>query len=150
MSNRVVIHGIVPAKSNCYVIIKLRSKDPNKKEHYSLARSSQLKKYIQDFAYQYGPHKQPTIEGPFQFQMTVYYANERADLDNSLKVVLDCLQEAKAFHNDNKCEEITVKKRIDKINPRIEFSILPLSAQPSNAPPQGDLFKPEPKPESWV
>jgi twinkle protein len=56
----------------------------------------------------------------------VFYDSRRPDLDNSLKVVLDCLQKAKVIKNDNKAMEILARKHLDKINPRIEFSIVEL------------------------
>lgn len=153
MSNVCIVYGRVPAKSNCYIVIKLKPKDPAKKEHYSLAKSSELRKYEKDFMYQCVMYKNKNIQGPFRLEMTVYFANKRSDLDNSLKVVLDCLQEVKAFPNDSECEEIDIKKRVDPGNPRVEFAILPLTSQPVNdskPPQQGDLFQPERKPENWV
>ena len=66
------------------------------------------------------------IEGNFKFIIDVFYDSRRPDLDNSLKVVLDCLQKAQAIKNDNLCMEINAKKHLDKENPRVEFSIIPL------------------------
>jgi Holliday junction resolvase RusA-like endonuclease len=59
----------------------------------------------------------------FEFYMDVFYPNQRSDLDNSLKVVLDCLQKVKAIQNDNKCVKIVVRKFLDKEKPRVEFVI---------------------------
>tara|TARA_R110001592_G_scaffold44370_1_gene142839 strand:- start:881 stop:1105 length:225 start_codon:yes stop_codon:yes gene_type:complete len=66
------------------------------------------------------------IEGEFKIEVDVYYPNRRSDLDNSLKVVLDCLQKCGAIKNDNRCLEIIARKHLDKLNPRIEFDIIPL------------------------
>jgi hypothetical protein len=55
--------------------------------------------------------------------MDVYYLNQRSDLDNSAKVVLDCLQKVKAIKNDNKCVKLVLRKFLDKEKPRIEFVI---------------------------
>ena len=55
--------------------------------------------------------------------MEKYLEQEKS---NSLKVVLDCLQKAEVIKNDNKCIEIIAKKHLDKIDPRIEFSIVPI------------------------
>jgi Holliday junction resolvase RusA-like endonuclease len=63
------------------------------------------------------------IDGNFKFIIDVFYDSRRPDLDNSLKVVLDCLQKAKAIKNDNKCLEINAYKHLDKLKPRIEFII---------------------------
>jgi Holliday junction resolvase RusA-like endonuclease len=66
------------------------------------------------------------IEGNFKFEIDVYYNSRRPDLDNSLKSTLDCLQKCSAIKNDNKCVEIIARKHLDKLNPRIEFDIIPL------------------------
>ena len=71
-------------------------------------------------------YKYELIECEFKFVIDVYYDSRRPDLDNSLKVVLDCLQKANAIKNDNKTMEIVARKHLDKLNPRIEFSIIPL------------------------
>jgi len=69
-------------------------------------------------------YKYELIETEFKFIIDVYYDSRRPDLDNALKVVLDCLQKAGAIKNDNKCIEIVAEKNLDKENPRIIFSIL--------------------------
>lgn len=117
-----VIFGTPPAKSNCYIIIQFRKKGTDK-NHASLAKTSALKKYEKDFYIQCNQYRNANIDGYFQFEMQVYYPNQRSDLDNSLKVVLDCLQMVGAFPNDNKCTRIVLDKFLDKLNPRIEFTI---------------------------
>ena len=77
--------------------------------------------YVQMLNYKYN-----LIESEFKFIIDVYYDSRRPDLDNSLKVVLDCLQKAEVIKNDNKCIEIIAKKHLDKIDPRIEFSLVPI------------------------
>jgi Holliday junction resolvase RusA-like endonuclease len=47
----------------------------------------------------------------------------RPDLDNGMKILLDCLQGCKAIQNDRQCVEIHARKLIDKNNPRVEFVI---------------------------
>ena len=69
-------------------------------------------------------YKYELIDTEFKFIIDVYYDSRRPDLDNSLKVVLDCLQKAGAIKNDNRCLEIIAKKHLDKDNPRVKFSIL--------------------------
>jgi Holliday junction resolvase RusA-like endonuclease len=110
------IFGTVPSKSNCYKIIKLGN-------HASLAKTSALKKYENDFFIQCNHYRNANIDGYFEFYIDVYYPNQRSDLDNSLKAVLDCLQKVKAITNDNKCCKIVANKFLDKLNPRIEFEI---------------------------
>ena len=46
------------------------------------------------------------ISTDFMFTVDVYYPTLKSDLDNSLKVILDCLQSAGMIKNDNKCIRI--------------------------------------------
>ena len=112
-----MITGNCPSKSNCYKVIKLGSK-------CSLGKQKHLKSYENSFKLQMLQYKYELIETEFKFIIDVYYDSRRPDLDNALKVVLDCLQKAGAIKNDNKCIEIVAKKHLDKENPRIIFSIL--------------------------
>ena len=111
-----VIHGTCPSKSNSYKIIKIGN-------IYSLGKTPTLKKYEQDFYIQCNVYRDANIDGYFEFYMDVYYPNQRSDLDNSAKVVLDCLQKSKAIINDNKCVKLVLRKFLDKEKPRIEFVI---------------------------
>jgi len=114
-----IIAGNVPSKSNQYKVIKLGNK-------CSLGKQSQLKSYENSFKLQMLNYNYELIESNFKFIIDVYYDSRRPDLDNSLKVVLDCLQKAQAIKNDNKCLEIIAKKHLDKEKPRIEFEIIPI------------------------
>ena len=111
-----VIYGSVPSKSNCYKIVTVYG-------HGSLAKKDALKKYEADFFIQCNQYRNKNIEGYFEFEVDVYYPSQRADLDNSFKIVLDCLQKVKAIKNDNKCVRIVANKYLDKVNPRVEFKI---------------------------
>ena len=110
------ILGNTPSKSNCYRIIKLG-------KHASLAKTPLLKKYEESFFWQVGALRDKMISVPFEFHVDVFYPSKRSDLDNSFKVVLDCLQKCKVIKNDNNCSLIHARKFIDKENPRIEFTI---------------------------
>lgn len=119
-----IIYGVIPSKSNCYVIITMKPpKDSDKKGHASLAKSAALKRYENDFYIQCNQYRNKMIDGYFQVEVDVYYPNQRSDLDNSLKVLLDCLQKVGAFKNDNKCTRIVANKFLDPVNPRIEFEV---------------------------
>ena len=113
-----VIIGICPSKSNCYKIITIGN-------HASLAKTKSMKQYEDNFYIQCNYYRNKMIAGYFELHIDVFYPSERADLDNSLKVVLDCLQRAKAIPNDNKCVKIVAQKFKDENNPRIEFVIIP-------------------------
>lgn len=72
------------------------------------------------------PDRGLMIDTRFKLTIDVYYQSDRPDLDNALKVVLDCLQTCKDIKNDRLCAEIIARKLIDKDKPRIEFLIEPL------------------------
>ncbi|MBC8399660.1 MAG: RusA family crossover junction endodeoxyribonuclease [Flavobacteriales bacterium] len=114
-----IIKGDCPSKSNQYKVIRLGNR-------CGLGKQKSLYDYEKSFLNQMLNYNYETIEGEFKFEIDVYYPNRRKDLDNSLKVVLDCLQKAQAIKNDNKCLEIIAKKHLDKEEPRIEFTIIPL------------------------
>ena len=113
------IMGNCPSKSNCYKVIRLGNR-------CGLGKQKKLEIYEKSFKAQMLNYKYDIIETEFKFIIDVYYDSRRPDLDNSLKVVLDCLQKAGAIKNDNKCLEIVAKKHLDKENPRVKFSILRL------------------------
>lgn len=113
---RQVIYGNTPSKSNCYKIITLGG-------HGSLAKTAAMKAYENNFYIQCDKYRNKNIAGYFEFHVSVYYPSQRSDLDNSLKVVLDCLQKCKAIANDNKCVKIVAEKYLDVKNPRVEFEI---------------------------
>lgn len=117
-----VINGLIPSKSNCYKIITFKSKDP-KKSHSSLAKTSALKDYEKSFFIQCNQYRDKKIDEYFQIEVDVFYPNQRSDLDNCLKILLDCLQAVGAITNDNKCTRIVANKYLDKNNPRVEFVI---------------------------
>jgi Holliday junction resolvase RusA-like endonuclease len=108
------IIGKCPSKSNCYKVIKLGN-------HASLAKTKALSDYEKSFYLQCNQYRNQNIEGLFELKLKVYYDSNRADLDNSLKVILDCLQKVSAIKNDNNCVRILAEKFIDKTQPRIEF-----------------------------
>lgn len=105
-----VIHGTCPSKSNCYRI-----------GHKTLFKTDALKKYEDNFYIQCDKYRNKNITGYFEIYVSVYYPNQRADLDNALKIILDCLQRCNAIPNDNKCVKIVAEKYLDKDKPRVEF-----------------------------
>lgn len=112
-----IIKGRTPSKSNTYRIIKIGNRA-------SLAKTPETRAYERNFILQCNKYRNKRIEGDFKLDIDVYFPSNRQDLDNSLKVVLDCLQECKAIVNDRACIEINARKFIDKNNPRIEFKIV--------------------------
>lgn len=114
----VTVQGQAPSKSNTYKVITLNG-------HGSLAKQQALKNYESSFYWQLpAGYRGLGIEGPFELYIRVYFTTMAHDLDNSLKVVLDCLQYTKTIKNDNRCAKIVAEKFIDKDAPRIEFCIV--------------------------
>ena len=112
---RQVIYGQVPSKSNFYRIVKVGG-------HATLTKTAALRKYESAFFLQCGLRGQD-IQEWFELEVDVYYASNRPDLDNALKVILDCLQQCKAIRNDRYCVRIVARKFVDKERPRIEFEV---------------------------
>lgn len=111
------ITGNVPSKSNQYRIITLKG-------HGSLAKTKALKEYENTFFMQSGKYRNLNIDKYFEYHVKVFYPSMRTDIDNSLKIQLDCLQKCKAIKNDNLCIKVVAEKFIDKENPRVEFKIV--------------------------
>lgn len=111
MEIKEIIHGVCPSKSNSYRI-----------GHNGMYKSKALTDYESKFFIQC-KNRNKMISTYFELDMQVYYPSERSDLDNSLKIVLDCMQKAKLIKNDNKCVKIVVQKFLDKDRPRVEFSL---------------------------
>lgn len=115
----ITIAGQVPSKSNSYRIVTTAG-------HGSLAKTDALKKYETAFYLQMGKYRDLGIKGLFEFHADVYYTSMCHDIDNALKVLLDCLQKGGAIKNDNRCTHIVARKFIDKKNPRVELRIVEL------------------------
>jgi Holliday junction resolvase RusA-like endonuclease len=111
----ITILGQVPSKSNGYKIGNNR-----------LYKSRELKEYEERFLWQNAVAKYKsteTIKEKFAIEIFVYFQSNRSDLDNSAKIILDCLQNCKVIENDRLCHRLIMHKFIDKDNPRIEFEI---------------------------
>jgi len=111
------IEGKVPSKSNNYRVFMRNGS-------YCIGKSDVTKEYEELFYWKASKYRNLQIKGLFEFYCKVYYPSKRSDLDNSLKVQLDCLQYCKAITNDNNCVKIVAEKFIDKENPRVEFKIV--------------------------
>ena len=111
-----VILSSVPSKSNSYKIITLQG-------HASLAKTPALKAYEKSFYLQCNKYRNKNIKGLFELHLDVYNSSQRPDLDNSFKICLDLLEACKAIENDRNCVKIVAQKFVDKVNPRIEFTI---------------------------
>lgn len=116
MKHEQVILGSVPSKSNQYKITTIAG-------HASLGKTKTMKEYEKKFYLQCGAYRNKNIQGFFELYVDVYFQSNQPDLDNSLKGLLDCLQTVNAIKNDRNCVKIVANKYIDKMNPRIEFTL---------------------------
>lgn len=125
------IFGNVPSKSNSYKIITIKKKaepgqsEADRKAFHKLGGTKQLRAYEKGFILQCTKYRNANINEEFIFEINAYYERKASDLDGCFKVVLDLLQEVGAIENDNLCVKIIAEKFIDKIDPRIQFRIIP-------------------------
>lgn len=112
---RQVIVGQTPSKSNSYIVIR-------RDDHSSLGKSDALIRYERQFFMQCSLRRKG-ITSRFKLTVDVFFRSDRSDLDNAMKIILDCLQGCGAIKNDRQCVELHARKFIDKKNPRIEFEI---------------------------
>ena len=89
-----------------------------------MAKTSAMKEFEKKFYLQCGTYRNRNIQGFFELYADVYFQSNQPDLDNSLKGLLDCLQGCNAIKNDRNCVKIVANKFIDKLNPRIEFTLV--------------------------
>jgi Holliday junction resolvase RusA-like endonuclease len=115
MNYTMTIQSKVPSKSNSYRIITIGG-------HASLGKTKALKEYEKAF-YLQCPCRGANIENYFSLELKVFHENNRPDLDNAMKILLDCLQTCKVIKNDRQCTEIHAYKYVDKTNPRVEIAI---------------------------
>lgn len=132
MNHEAVVYGSVPSKSNQYRIVTLNG-------HGSLAKTSALKEYEKSFYLQCG-YRNKKIQGFFELYADVFFQSNQPDLDNSLKALLDCLQNCNAIKNDRNCVKIVANKFIDKNNPRIEFTLIEVDNVKERTTAQPSLF----------
>lgn len=110
------IYGQVVSKANHYLAVPAKNGDKR------IIKDSVIREYEKEFARQCKIYKGRMINQPFRFTARVYYKHWNHDVDNSIKTVMDCLQQCGAITNDNLMQQLTVSKHIS-VTPRIEFCI---------------------------
>lgn len=106
-----VIFGNVVSKANHYQATR-----------HGIIKDAIIRAYERSFARQC-QHKGANINVPFVLDIRVFYETSKNDLDNSIKTILDCLQDNGVISNDNLCVEIRAKKGFDSKNPRAIISV---------------------------
>ena len=118
MIEKETIYGQVVAKANSYKAVPDKSTGGRR-----IIKNEDVRNYEKSFARQCKIYRNRKIDGMFKLLIAVYQKSQRYDLDNSIKTVLDCLQQVNAITNDSLCYSIVAEKRIDRLNPRIVFAI---------------------------
>lgn len=129
---KVTIYGDVVSKSNQYRIIKIGG-------HASLKKSDAVKKFEEAFFLQ-NSLRNANIKDFFEIYLDAYFSSNRKDLDGAFKLVLDALQSSGTIKNDRQCVKIVARKFIDKVRPRIEFTIVPVGCIEERNSKEPSLF----------
>jgi Holliday junction resolvase RusA-like endonuclease len=109
-------------------------------------KSKKALTFERDALRQIPPRARVRFQGPVRVTLTIWYASERPDLDESL--VLDCLQDRYGtqngpdedvhkrilvqhgvIRNDRQVREKHVYHAIDRANPRVDITVEPLAPQ---------------------
>lgn len=115
---REIILGQIVAKANNYIAV------PDGQGGKRIIKSDRVRGYEKSFARQCKTYKGANIRRPFTLDVVIWYRNNRYDLDNSIKTLLDCLQYVGAIADDNLCTRINATKKVDALRPRVDFALI--------------------------
>ena len=118
MKERETIIGQIPGKTNHYMSVPDKATGGSR-----IILDEAYRSYQRSFIQQCKIYKDKLIDAPFILHVHVWHSNNRFDLDNSLKSLLDLLQDVRAIKDDNLCIGIQAVKHVDPQRPRIEFCI---------------------------
>ncbi len=118
MSEKEIIYGVIVSKTNHYYA------DVDVCGQCRIFVDDAWLRYKSKFLEQVTIYKNRNIFNPFILYVDVYFIREVFDLDNAVKSLCDLLQDCHAIVNDSQCLEIHARKFVDKITPRVEFSIV--------------------------
>ena len=109
---KLTILGEPVSKANSRQIVRFGNRP-------AIIKSAKGRAYAASAALQLPTLDQP-LTGRLRARITLFYASERPDLDES--IVLDAMQ-GKIYKNDRQVREKHVFHAIDKLNPRAEIEI---------------------------
>ena len=114
----ITILGQPPSKSNCYGVRRIGNRA-------GMYKKKPIKDYEKSFLEQVPlKYRGINIEYEMSVELHCYYDSRRPDIDNSAKVILDCLQSAGVIKNDNKVYRLLMTKNVDKnIGSKVEIKI---------------------------
>jgi Holliday junction resolvase RusA-like endonuclease len=88
-----------------------------------LVLSDDGKKFKENIAGYFMKYKPKMLTGDVSVHVTMYRPWKRGDIDGILKALLDCM-EGVCYKNDNQIIELVVKRRDDKLNPRVNVYVM--------------------------
>lgn len=136
---RLTILGEPASKANSreFGLVRIPGTD---KQRVHIRKSEKALAYEESAQRQIPPAARAMLEGPVRVTMTIYYRDQRSDLDES--IILDVMQARfqvahgkrhciarGVYLNDRQVRERHVFHAIDKLNPRAEIVVEPLQAQ---------------------
>ncbi len=144
MTIRLTILGQACSKANSRQIVTIAGRP-------SSIKSKEARAYERDALRQIPAPARRRLEGPVKVTMTIFYASERPDLDESL--VLDILQDrytgsgevrqlvqAGVYRNDRQVRHKDIRHAIDRTNPRTEIVVEALCGQAEIAPDDSSVW----------
>lgn len=104
---------LIPPSCNHYV------KHTRKGRHYVTKEAQDFKLLVAYYGKGHAIHAEA-----YSVSAAIYLGHgKRGDIDNFAKCLLDSLVSARVIHSDAAVEEITLRKRRDRKNPRTEITV---------------------------
>lgn len=117
-----IVYGEPASKANSRRIVRIGKR-------MASIKSAKALSYADAFVMQ-APVLDELLEGEIRADITIYYASQRPDLDESL--ILDLLQ-GRAYRNDRQVRERHVYHEIDRERPRAEIVLTQRERRRGNA-----------------
>lgn len=116
---KLIIPGILPSVNHMYKAIRIKG-------HASRALTDEAKVWMTDIIIQTiawkNKTKWKTAEGKVFIRLWYYFPDHRKrDTHNTLKLLLDCFEDAGIYSNDRYALPQIMDFEIDKANPRVEI-----------------------------
>jgi Holliday junction resolvase RusA-like endonuclease len=94
-------------------------------KRHGFKKSDEARVYQEQIAFRakVAMRSMPPFTGRCRVVLTLFYPDDRSDIDGSIKLNLDALQGV-VYRNDRQIRRLVVDKDIDKDRPRIEFEVV--------------------------
>lgn len=116
MTEFITILGNLPRKSNSRrIVANRRTGKP------MVIKSADALAYERSFMAQIPARLKTGMEGPLALSAVIYYRNPLSDLSDEL--LCDLIEKSGMIKNDRQFVYKVLTKKIDRLNPRVEFGI---------------------------